>query len=82
VVNEEDFSIAIELERLRGAINTNFAEMKGQLEGTLHRTGAVEAKTERLETRLALLERRVWTASGAAAAIGGAAGWLAQSLGA
>lgn len=77
----EQQAVAVELERLRGVVSTGFAEIRGELRAALQRTDTAEEDIRRLEARVTALERRVWTASGAAAAIGGAAGWLGQALG-
>ncbi|MGW7296074.1 hypothetical protein ACWGIB_27275 [Streptomyces xiamenensis] len=77
----ESGAVALELERLRGVMATGIAEIKGELKAALQRTDTAEEDIRQLESRVAALERRVWTASGAAAAVGGAAGWLAQAMG-
>ncbi|MGW6695561.1 hypothetical protein ACWF62_17475 [Rhodococcus sp. NPDC054953] len=77
----ESGAVALELERLRGVMATGIAEIKGELKAALQRTDTAEEDIRQLETRVSALERRVWTASGAAAAVGGAAGWLAQAMG-
>ncbi|MFI9465766.1 hypothetical protein [Streptomyces xiamenensis] len=77
----ESGAVALELERLRGVMATGIAEIKGELKAALQRTDTAEEDIRQLETRVGALERRVWTASGAAAAVGGAAGYLAQALG-
>lgn len=81
VTPPESASVALELERLRGVVATGFAEIRGELRASLQRTDTAEEDIRQLETRVSALERRVWTASGAAAAVGGAAGWLAQAMG-
>ncbi|MCK1813245.1 hypothetical protein MTQ13_02980 [Streptomyces sp. XM4011] len=77
----ESGAVALELERLRGVMATGIAEIKGELKAALQRTDTAEEDIRQLETRVSALERRVWTASGAAAAVGGAAGWLRRRTG-
>lgn len=77
----ETGTIALELERLRGVMATGIAEIKGELKAALQRTDTAEEDIRSLEARVSALERRVWAASGAAAAAGGLAGWIAQALG-
>ncbi|MGP3971518.1 hypothetical protein [Streptomyces sp. 6N223] len=77
----ETSAIAVELEQLRGVMTTGFAELRGELRAALQRTDTAEQDIRDLDARVSALERRVWTASGAAAAIGGAAGYIAKALG-
>lgn len=74
-----DGAVALELERLRGAVNTGFAEVNGKLDGLGRRTADTEDDVEKLEVRVSALEKRVWMAAGVAAVLsgGGAAGVLA-----
>lgn len=59
----------------------------GQIYGELRRQSdilirlTVQLERGRYEERLAALERWRWTLTGGAAAVGGAAGWLAQAIG-
>lgn len=71
--------VALELERLRGAMNTGFAQVNGKLDGLGRRTTDTESDVEKLEARVSALEKRVWMAAGVAAVLsgGGAAGVLA-----
>lgn len=88
-MDEGGFSVVLELERLRGAVNEGFATVNGRLEGVLQRTGDMEKDMEKLEdssdkrfasmeARLSAMEKKVWMAAGVAAVIsgGGAAGLL------
>ncbi|MEV4974461.1 hypothetical protein [Streptomyces scopuliridis] len=52
--------MAVELERLRGTVETGFATLNGRLDTTLQRTGQVEKDVGELETRVAALERARW----------------------
>lgn len=81
-MDEGGFSVALELERLRGAVNEGFATINGRLDGSLQRTMQAETEIEKLESRVTALERRIWAAAGAAAVLsgGGVAGIL-QILG-
>lgn len=80
-MDTEDFQIALELERLRGAVTTGFAELGGRLEGVLNRTDRTEKDIESLETRVSGLERKVWMAAGVAAVVsGGSVAGLLQAL--
>lgn len=74
-----DGTVALELERLRGAVAVGFAEVNGKLDGLGRRTTDTEDDVKELETRVSALEKRVWMAAGVAAVLsgGGAAGILA-----
>ena len=81
-------SVAVELERMRGTFEAGLARLHGKLdvlvergEHTDRRLAAAEAAQSTLATRVTALERRVWAASGAAAAIGAAGGVLATYFG-
>lgn len=81
-MDEGGFSVVLELERLRGAVNEGFATVNGRLEGSLQRTVQTESDIEKLENRVSALERRVWTAAGSAAIFsGGAVAGLLQVIG-
>lgn len=75
---DETGSVLLELERLRGAVTTGFAELNGRLDTTLQRTSATESDIEKLEARVSVLEKKVWSAAGVAALLsgGGVAGIL------
>lgn len=82
-----DHAVAVELAQIRGDIGTGFASVDGKLallvqrgDHTDERLRAGEAVTERLAVRVTALERRVWTASGMAATLGGLGGFLAAYL--
>lgn len=84
----ETGQIAVELEKMRGAVDTGLARVDGKLgvlvergQHTDQRLSAAEAAAAALAARVTALERRVWTASGAAAALGAAGGFLATMLG-
>lgn len=57
---QESTQVAVELERLRGTVETGFATLNGRLDTTLQRTGQVEKDVGELETRVAALERARW----------------------
>ncbi|MGW6598513.1 hypothetical protein [Streptomyces sp. NPDC055036] len=57
---QESTQVAVELERLRGAVAEGFATLNGRLDTTLQRTGQVEKDIGELETRVAALERARW----------------------
>ncbi|MGW0736973.1 hypothetical protein [Streptomyces sp. NPDC002851] len=56
----ESQSVALELERLRGAMEKGFAELNGRLELALQRTSQAEANIDQLEQRVETLERARW----------------------
>lgn len=85
---ENQTSIAVELERMRGTFETGLTKLHGKLdvlvergEHTDKRLSAAEAAQSALATRVTALERRVWTASGVAAALGAGGGILSTFLG-
>ncbi|WP_405676932.1 hypothetical protein OG292_19955 [Streptomyces sp. NBC_01511] len=85
----ESGQIAVELEKMRGAVDTGLARVDGKLgvlvergQHTEQRLSAAEAAAATLATRVTALERRMWTASGIAAALGAGGGILAAVLGA
>lgn len=88
----EASAVTVALERLRtelgaelGAIKTSCAVLVERSDRTTRDVQDLDARSARelrdVRARLAAVERRVWAASGAAAAIGGAAGWILQALG-
>jgi hypothetical protein len=76
---EDGATLLVELERLRGAVSTGFAEVNGRLDGMAQRTTGTEEDVKELQSRVSALEKRVWMAAGVAAVLsgGGAAGILA-----
>lgn len=52
--------VALELERLRGAVDTGFTRLNGRLDLALQRTSQTEKDISDLEQRLAALERARW----------------------
>lgn len=56
----ESANVALELERLRGAVDTGFATLNGRLDVALTRTGQAEADIDALEQRLEALEKNRW----------------------
>lgn len=91
-----DGAVLLELERLRGAVNTGFAGVNGRLDGIDGRTAAteqdvvkleekVDAKTDALDGRLSAVEKRVWMAAGVSGALAigcsGAIVAVVQSMG-
>ncbi|MEW1719767.1 hypothetical protein [Streptomyces sp. NPDC093109] len=70
VTPPESSSVALELERLRGALTTGFAELNGRLDTALQRTGQTEKDIAELEQRLAALERARWPLPSLAALAG------------
>lgn len=76
---DEGGAVLLELERLRGAVNTGFAGVNGRLDGIDGRTAANETDVEKLDKRVSALERKVWAACGIATLVsgGGAATILA-----
>lgn len=62
-------ALLLELERLRGAVNTGFAGVNGRLDGIDGRTAATEGDVEKLTGRVAALERKVWMAAGLSGAL-------------
>ncbi|MDG4531597.1 hypothetical protein [Streptomyces sp. AV19] len=68
-----DHAVAVELERLRGSVDTGFATLNGKLEVVLQRTTAVESDLATLEQRVAALEKSRWPLPSLAAVVGVAA---------
>lgn len=60
VTPQEVTQVAVELERLRGAVDTGFATLNGRLDTTLQRTTQAEKDIGELETRVTALERARW----------------------
>jgi hypothetical protein len=57
---QEVTTVAVELERLRGAVDTGFATLNGRLDTALQRTSQAEKDIGELETRVTSLERARW----------------------
>lgn len=74
----EPEAMVVELERLRGTVEAEFARLHGRLDLALQRTEQTEGEVSRLAERVGALERRVWTASGAATAVGACLGYVLQ----
>ncbi|MDX2539784.1 hypothetical protein PV437_42525 [Streptomyces scabiei] len=53
-------SVAVELERLRGTVETGFARVDGQLALLVQRGDQTDRKIDDHETRLDALERNRW----------------------
>lgn len=80
----ETATLATLLGELRTDLQTvsrDLGDIKTSCAVLVERSDRTERDVRDLEMRTAALERRVWAASGAAAALGGAAGWLAQAIG-
>lgn len=56
----ESRDVALELERLRGSVDTGFATLNGRLDVALTRTSQTEADIDALEQRVDALERARW----------------------
>jgi hypothetical protein len=70
VTPQESTQVAVELERLRGAVDTGFATLNGRLDTSLQRTSQVEKDIGELETRVSALERARWPLPSIAALAG------------
>lgn len=60
VTPQEVTQVAVELERLRGAVDTGFATLNGRLDTALQRTAQSEKDIAGLEDRVTALERARW----------------------
>lgn len=69
----ESASVALELERLRGAVDTGFATLNGRLDTTLQRTGQVEKDVAELRVDVEMLKRSRWPLAAVATLTGCAA---------
>lgn len=82
---DESGAVLLELERLRGAVDTGFATVNGRLDGMGQRTSAAETGMTKLDERLSAVEKKVWKAAGimGALAIGCSGGmvFVVQSMG-
>lgn len=70
---EETSSVAIELERLRGAVDTGFATLNGRLDNTLQRTTQAEKDIDELRKDVEELKRNRWPLPSIAAVVSAAA---------
>ncbi|MEU1778090.1 MULTISPECIES: hypothetical protein [Streptomyces] len=66
-------TVAVELERLRGSVDTGFARLEGRLDVLLQRTDTVEADIVALGQRVTALEKGRWPLPSLAALVGLAA---------
>jgi hypothetical protein len=80
--------VALELERLRGAmingftqIDVKFAEVNGKIDRLCERGERTDQDVADLQTRIAATEKRVWLLSGAAAVIGIVTPYIVQAIG-
>ncbi|MEU7962355.1 hypothetical protein AB0D09_02630 [Streptomyces sp. NPDC049097] len=74
----ESTAVAVELERLRGAVDTGFATLNGRLDVALQRTSTVESDIADLKADVEALKRNRWPLPALAALTG--AGGLAVSV--
>lgn len=56
----ESTQVAVELERLRGAVDTGFATLNGRLDVTLQRQTQSEADIAELRSDVEMLKRSRW----------------------
>lgn len=56
----ESTAVAVELERLRGAVDTGFATLNGRLDVALQRTSTVEGDIADLRADVEALKRSRW----------------------
>ncbi|GGP56107.1 hypothetical protein [Streptomyces abikoensis] len=63
-------AVAVELERLRGSVDTGFATLNGKLEVALQRTTALESDIAALNQRVSTLEKGRWPLPSLAALVG------------
>jgi len=76
-----DLAMELAIARLQGSVDTNFAEIKGQLRLLVTADERMTADVAALEVRVSQLERRVWAASGVAALLGMSVPFLVQLMG-
>lgn len=74
----ESATVAVELERLRGAVDTGFATLNGRLDVSLQRTSTIEADVADLRSDVEALKRSRWPLPSLAAVCG--VGALAVTL--
>jgi hypothetical protein len=70
VTPPEQTVVAVELERLRGAVDTGFATLNGRLDVSLQRTASVESDIAELKTDVESLKRSRWPLPAVAAVCG------------
>lgn len=71
-MNEDDTgSIAVALAGLKGAVDTGFATVNGQLNVALERQNGAEREIKELKTKYAQLEAKMWKLAMGAAVLGG-----------
>jgi predicted NBD/HSP70 family sugar kinase len=76
--NEE----ACTLEDIRRALEVGLAKIDGRLTSIEKHLDRTDSDVADLKTRVASMERRVWTASGAAALVGMAVPYVVRTMGA
>lgn len=87
----ERAAVSVELERLRGSVDTGFATLNGRLDVVLQRTGQVEADVAALAQRhdadvselrqqVEELRRRVWAAGGGLVVVSAVGSYAMQML--
>ena len=69
------------LEDLRRGMEVGFTSVNGKLDHLVEHIKRTDAEVTSLATRVSVLEKRIFTASGAAAIIGVATPYIAQALG-
>jgi hypothetical protein len=72
VTPPEQQVVALELERLRGSVDTGFARLNGRLDVSLQRTDQAEKDIGDLEQRVSSLERSRWPLPSVGVLTGGA----------
>jgi hypothetical protein len=79
VTTPEGAAVALELERLRGAVETGFARVDGRLELLVQRSNQTDRRVDDHEVRLDVVERGRWPLASvsalAAVAVVGVAVW-------
>lgn len=76
-----DLALELAIAKLQGSVDTNFAEVKGQLNMLVAADERTNAAVEELQKRVTALEKAKWIAIGAGVFLGGGAGGLVQLLG-
>lgn len=78
--NNPDLALELAIARLQGTVDTQFAEVKGQLRLLVTADERMTADVAALEVRVTALEKRVWMASGVATLVGMGVPFLVQLL--